>query len=568
MPISKLKKGDILEEKYEILKELGRGGMAVVYLAENTILKKLWAIKEVNITGANEARAHRLIEEAEMMKQLDHNAFATIVDIIYIEDFVYIVMEYVEGKPLQDIIRPNPKDRKHVYPQTESDVFAWAKQLCEALIYLHGKNPPIVYRDMKPSNVMLKPDGTIKIIDFGIAKEYIAGQKDAVAYTKGFAPPEQYEGLSEPRSDIYALGMTMHYLLIGVHPSQQEYLPVRAYNNRLSEGVEAIIDKCVQPSPEARYQNCEELLYDLEHPEIVTKEYKAKQKKLLRKFNCLLTLTFISLIIGIGTHCYANDIQSNTYESLISVVSSTPLEEKMEKYKEAIKIYPDEVTAYQLVLEAFESEGRFDKEESNQFLALYNAHKDDFDQTSKEFAELNYRIGMMYFNYYTSNGNVSFAERIQKAYSFFEQNHKDEISSEFIQKRLSDCYYQTCSFFKQYVLNSAIVEEASKENYNELFTVISQALRDVKEIEGASTYDQLSLYNGVFLLLYDQRYNMVSIAMEQDKILSLLDQVYNSAKSLTVQKEQSKRLQQQIIDNYQGYRKAIIRAYTNTQERR
>lgn len=568
MPISKLKKGDFLEGKYEILKELGRGGMATVYLAENIILKKLWAIKEINITGVNEAKAQRLIKEAEMMKRLDHNAFATIVDIIYIENYVYIIMEYVEGQPLQRILFPNPKNNKLVYPQAESDVFAWAKQLCEALIYLHGKNPPIVYRDMKPSNVMLKPDGTIKIIDFGIAKEYIAGQKDEIAYTKGFAPPEQYEGLSEPRSDIYALGMTMHCLLSGKRPSQQEYLPVRAYNNRLSEGIEAIIDKCVQPDPDARYQNCEELLYDLDHPEIVTKEYKAKQKKILRKFKCMLILTLFSFIIGIGAHGYADDIQSNTYESLISVVSSTPLAEKMEKYKEAIEIYPDEVTAYQLVLEAFESEGRFDKEENNQFLALYNAHKDDFDRTSKEFAELNYRIGMMYFNYYTSNGKVSFAERIQKAYSFFEQNHNDEISSAFIQKRLSDCYYQICSFFKQYVLNSAIVEEASKENYNELFEVISQTLADVKEIDKASTYDQLSLYNSVFLLLYDQRYNMVSVAMEQDKVLHLLDEVYHNAKSLTVQKEQSKRLRLQIIDNYQDYRKAIVRAYTNTAERR
>ena len=240
----------------------------------------------------------------------------------------------------------------------------------------------------------------------------------------------------------------------------------------------------------------------------------------------------------------------------------------MEKYKQAIDIYPYDTTAYLLILEAFESEGRFDKEENDQFLALYNANKDGFQQTSKEFAELNYRIGMMYFNYYTNNGNVSFSNRVQKAYSFFEQNHREDISSDFTQKNLSDCYYQICSFFKRYVLNSSIVEEASKESYEELFNVLSKSLEEVKEMEGASTYDQLSLYNGIFLLLYDQRNNMVSVNVDQDSVVHLLDQVYEDAKPLNVQKEQSKRLQGQILDNYQIYREAIIRSYTNSKERR
>ena len=96
----------------------------------------------------------------------------------------------------------------------------WAMQLCDALSYLHSQNPPIIYRDMKPANVMLKPEGNIKIIDFGIAREYKEQNlaDTTVLGTKGYAPPEQYSGQTDPRSDIFALGMTMHHLLTGMDP--------------------------------------------------------------------------------------------------------------------------------------------------------------------------------------------------------------------------------------------------------------------------------------------------------------------------------------------------------------
>ena len=119
---------------------------------------------------------------------------------------------------------------------------------------------------MKPTNVMLKPEGNIKLFDFGIAREYKEEkQKDTtVLGTRGYAPPEQYCGQTDARSDIYALGMTMHYLLTGVDPQGDDpYAPVRAWNPELSEGIELIINKCVQPAAENRYQSCADLLYDL-----------------------------------------------------------------------------------------------------------------------------------------------------------------------------------------------------------------------------------------------------------------------------------------------------------------
>ena len=160
-------------------------------------------------------------------------------------------------------------------------------QLCDALSYLHSQNPPIIYRDMKPANVMLKPEGNIKIIDFGIAREYKEQNlaDTTVLGTKGYAPPEQYSGQTDPRSDIFALGMTMHHLLTGMDPrSGEAYASVRQWNPELSEGIEIIIDRCVEPAPENRYQSCTDLLYDLEHPELITRGFKKSRNGSWRHF--------------------------------------------------------------------------------------------------------------------------------------------------------------------------------------------------------------------------------------------------------------------------------------------
>lgn len=557
--------GTVIDGKFEILKEIGRGGMSIVYLAMDKHLNKQWAVKEIRKKGSgknDEIIVNSLLAEANMMKKLDHPSLPRIVDIIDNGITIYVVMDYIEGESLDKILNEYGS-------QSEELVIGWAKQLCDALSYLHSQKPPIIYRDMKPANVMLKPEGNIKIIDFGIAREYKEQNlaDTTVLGTKGYAPPEQYSGQTDPRSDIFALGMTMHHLLTGVDPRNGEpYAPVRQWNPELSEGIEVIIDKCVQPAAENRYQSCSDLLYDLEHPELITKDFKKRQKRRLSLFLISACLCVLMLISGFVCNLLATQVNNNTYDSLISVITSTNLDDKINSYKQAIAIYPYDTRAYMSILEAYENEGVFSKNENDEFLALYNANKDGFDNTSVEVAELNYKTGMMYFNYYTDeSGNKSFSNSVQKAYPFFEANYVNQaIPAEFSQKKLSDCYYQICSFYKKYILNSATVEEASMESYDSLFNVIESALDDVNN-EGA--YDQLTLYNGIFMLLYDQRLSMASVNVPQYQVDNLLSKVYENAKSLSVQKEQSKKLQQEIIDNYDEYKEAIDRAYLNVGER-
>lgn len=550
--------GTIIDGKYEVLREIGRGGMSVVYLAMDTRLNKQWAVKEIRKKGSgknDEIVVNSLLAEANMMKRLDHPALPRIVDIIDNGVTIYVVMDYIEGESLDKILL-------EYGPQPEEKVINWAMQIADALAYLHRQKPSIIYRDMKPANVMLKPEGNIKIIDFGIAREYKEQNlaDTTVLGTKGYAPPEQYSGQTDPRSDIFALGMTMHHLLTGVDPRNGEaYASVRQWNPELSEGIEIIIDRCVQPAAENRYQNCADLIYDLEHPDVITGGHKRMQKIRLASFVAAAALSIVMCISGVACKFAATQVNNNTYESLISVMASTSLEDKIASYKQAVAIYPYNTQAYIKILEAYESEGQFGKAENSEFLALYNRYQDGFDVTTKELAELNYKVGMMYFNYYTENGSDAFSTRVNKAYGFFAANYENEqISPEFAEKNLSDCYYQICNFYKKYILNSATVEEASKNNYEMLFQTIGAALEDVKE---AGAYDQLTLYNGTFMLLYDQRNQMLNVGVEEETILELLDTVYNSAKSLSVQKDQSRKLQQEIVDHYGTYREAIERAY-------
>ena len=557
--------GSVIDGKYEILREIGHGGMSVVYLAMDTHLNKQWAVKEIKKKGSgknDEIIVNSLLAEANLMKRLDHAALPRIVDIIDNGVTIYVVMDYIEGESLDKILN-------EYGAQPEELVIGWAMQLCDALAYLHAQKPPIIYRDMKPANIMLKPEGNIKIIDFGIAREYKEQSlaDTTVLGTKGYAPPEQYSGQTDARSDIFALGMTMHHLLTGIDPrSGEAYAPVRMWNPELSEGIELIIDKCVEPAPENRYQNCSDLLYDLEHPDLITRGYKKRQKRKVAAFMAAAGMTVVLFLAGAVCTTIAKNINNSKYEILVSPSTATALNEKIDSYKRAIAIYPERTDAYMCMLEAYEDEGRFGKEENDEFLALYNANKDTFDHTTSEVAELNYKIGMMYFNYYTEeDGSYSFSTRVQKAYSFFAENHNNaEIPQDFEDMNLSECYYQICSFYKNYILNGATVEEASRDNYENLFSTIENTLADV---QSAGAYNQLSLYNGIFMLLYDQRSSMVQVNVEQKEIIDLLDNVYDDAKNLTVQKEQSQKLQQEIMEHYDTYRQAIIRAYTNAEER-
>lgn len=562
--------GTIVDGKYEILKEIGRGGMSVVYLAMDNRLKKQWAVKEIRKTGKDkddEICVNSLLAEANMLTKLDHPSLPRITDIIDNGETIFVVMDYIEGLSLD-------KHLGEFGAQPEELVIGWAMQLCDALSYLHSRKPPIIYRDMKPANVMLKPDGNVKIVDFGIAREYKEQNlaDTMVLGTKGYAPPEQYSGQSNARSDIFALGMTMHHLLTGVDPRNGEpYASVRQWNPELSEGIEIIIDKCVQPAEENRYQNCEDLLYDLKDPDAVTKGYKRKQKRKLRAFIATLSVSVVMLIAGIVCNRMVVGINSNTYENYIAATNN------IEQYKQAISLYPNRPEAYSRILDtytnAIEEGSSFTEEDLKVFEAVYSVNDDEkFAADPESFAELNYQAASLCFTYYTPQSGESFASRINKAYTYLNYNHtavENGILAEYTNMQLSECYYQICSFYKKYIL-SKTADDASANDFQELFNTLNSLLDSIEADKDAINYDKLELYNGIFMLLYDRRSDMASVNFEKQAVLNLFDRVYKSATGITVSesKEYARALQNQMKSNYDSYKDGIERTFTNTEERK
>lgn len=248
-------------DTYELISIIGKGGMSTVYLAEHKRLHTKWAVKEVR---KQQAAQVDFLAESNLLKRLRHPMLPRIVDIFEDDRTILIVEDYVEGLTVEALLR----DRQRV---DEERALAWFRDLCGVLGYLHSQQPnPIIYRDMKPSNIMVQPDGSIKLIDFGIAREYKRDSSADTTYigTKGYAAPEQFgTAQSDARTDIYSLGVTMYHILTGKSPYDPPYqfVPARELLPSLSRGIEYILGKCIQSEPEARYQTIQELLFDLDH---------------------------------------------------------------------------------------------------------------------------------------------------------------------------------------------------------------------------------------------------------------------------------------------------------------
>lgn len=268
----------ILENRYVILKTVGRGGMGAVYLALDTRLNNIpVAIKEMStqaVGGDLQGAIGAFKKEAAMLIGLRHNALPVVRDFFPRgEDRWYLVMDYIEGQTLKQI-----GDKRGPIPEVE--VLEWVWQLCNILEYLHSQNPPVIFRDLKPSNIMLTPEGQIKLIDFGIARHFRQGSNaDTSAYgSSGFAAPEQYgQNQTDARSDIYALGATLHYLLTGIDPSGSpfNFEPPSKYV-KVSPRLDRAIMKALDLRAENRPLNIREMLNLMPRP-VVRSTLSAQQ---------------------------------------------------------------------------------------------------------------------------------------------------------------------------------------------------------------------------------------------------------------------------------------------------
>ena len=268
---SGLQPGDTMQDRYRIVGTLGAGGFSSVYQARDMRfpnVTKLCAIKEMLISTPDPKMRELTIKsferEASMLATLDHAAIPKVTDYFTDGDRSYLVLDLIRGKDLEHWL----EEHKELLDQETA--IEWAVQLCDALAYLHEQKPqPIVFRDVKPSNIMLDQHNKIRLIDFGIAKVFETGDKGTMIGTEGYSPPEQYRGQAEPAGDIYAMGATLHHLLTKQDPRLEPPFtfaerPINKVNPHVSPAFEAIIMRCLNYDPKERFENARELQKALE----------------------------------------------------------------------------------------------------------------------------------------------------------------------------------------------------------------------------------------------------------------------------------------------------------------
>lgn len=316
MPVP-MKAGAVLRKRYQVKRIIGQGGMGCIYLAEDLRLEgRLCAIKEVEYDRAlpedmlQEAR-EQFQREATVLARLDHPNLPKVSDFFFIEDRDYLVMDFVPGKDLRQLMMDAQQQDTFL---TEDEVLDWASQLADALKYLHTQDPAILHRDIKPSNLKLTPNGLVKLVDFGLVKMLAPGEMTITVLqgqgTALYTPLEQYGGdvgHTDARSDVYAFGATLYHLLTNQAPvnvrdrflNPGSLTPVRQINPNVSIRTERAIHWAMQLHPEDRPQDVDAFLRALFTEDApITKPFRSSRlmPRILHKTEMVLLILAGSLV--------------------------------------------------------------------------------------------------------------------------------------------------------------------------------------------------------------------------------------------------------------------------------
>ncbi|NLT11697.1 MAG: serine/threonine protein kinase [Clostridiaceae bacterium] len=554
----------VIDDKYEILKMIGQGGMSKVYLAMDRRLNKQWAIKEVTKNDRDRNNVHVVqsaMAEANMLKRLDHPSLPRIVDIIEDPQRIYVVMDYVEGESLDKVLS--------MYgAQTQEQVINWAKQLCGVLNYLHSCTPPIIYRDMKPANVVLQPNGNIKLLDFGIAREY-KDQKieDTVSLgTKGYAAPEQFggKGQTDVRTDIYCLGVTLYHLVTGHNPCEPPYelYPIRQWNPNLSGGLERIIQKCTQLNPEDRYQSSAELLYALERYETFDDAYRQRQKKIvfLQSFLTVAAILFIGAgFLSLGLRARTNN---SDYENLIQLAQKTTSETDTERlYISAIEIKPSEAEAYRGLVNIYKADAVFSIREEEALTKVLRTNLSEL-RDSSDYADLAFQIGKLYWYYYDygkSDATDNQITRMKSSIQWFE----DAVlfgseNSEYHQ--MATIYRDIGMFNRDIVIN---VQEASDSGkYAPYFNNMVQLLEMINNSPDENEIVLLEVYKLSIYSIENYARKFKADGITRDSIQEAFDNAERGLSSVSATTDKADELKATLDGRLEIAQSAIDNAYS------
>lgn len=548
--------GSLVDGKYKILNKVGQGGMSVVYLAMNEKANKQWAVKEVRKDGIKDFEVVKqgLVAETDILKKLNHPHLPSIIDVIDTEDSFIIIMDYIQGNSLNKAL-----DEYGAQPQEY--VIDWAKQLCDVLGYLHSRTPAIIYRDMKPANIMLKPDGNVTLIDFGTAREFKEKNlADTTCLgTVGYAAPEQFGGMgqTDARTDIYCLGATLYHLVTGMNPCEPPYeiKPIREINPALSSGLERILLKCTQRDPNDRYQSAAELMYALEHYEEIDDIYRKKQKKKFGLFLTTALLTIVFALTSVWGFISAENKKSENYDNILKTIETVAEEKRVESYYKAITTDPSRTEAYlgidggKGLIEYLITDGELTSTEHSVLAKLkggieqvdsrgYSTTIDVLarlqEANPEGYQKVCYEIGEAYLFYYTVGVEK---DKYATAATWF-QYAGDAYPVAGMYCDISECLANIAKFTKA-------------EQYANLYEEYQTLWTKVKTLqESANTYDddlKLRVWNEIVNMIRNNAKEFCEVS-SQDEIVKMLNSISESSKAIknTFLQENIKSLQSNI----------------------
>ena len=516
----------ILNNKYKILTQIGKGGMSTVYLAMDLKLNRQWAVKEIHkdtIEYQSQVDKNTTLREIEFLNQLNHPGLPRIVDVIDTKESLFVVMDYVEGETLKKILQKKGTLSQEI-------VIKCGLQIIEILSYLHSQNPPVIYRDLKPSNIMLTPQGRIKIIDFGIAREYKNEFEDTtILGTTGFAPPEQFTGKTDTRSDIYSFGVTIYQLLTGQNMKRDPVIKkITDINSSLSTGLEAVILKCTRQNPEERYQSVEELKTAFRNYKKMDVDYLKMVHDKKKKFLTLLIAGGICFVIGFAGLISNAIINAHNYNELLNKqeVSIEKIEENIEK---AISIKPSNKEGYLKLIDEY-TKTKFDEDKASKFLAIYNTYADKLSKRDK--AEIDFEIGMKFIECFEGNNDTSARNSLIYAKDFFisaSESEDKEISS------LSQNYVKLAKYQENYAVSSNILKNNDSIDIKEMVKDYENMIDLLKNYKGNETL-KLYTYNMIFTSLSNEKTNMIVQNISYDTIKPLLVNLSNEVTNISENK--------------------------------
>lgn len=505
--------GDVvLNGRYEVIKNIYNSGMANVYLVQDNNLGKHWCMKEIRKSeaGRNNVEYYSLLQEANIMKSLNHANIPRIVTIEEEGDSIFIIMDYVDGMSIRDWMMRSKTGNGRV-PQDIA--VTWMRQICQVMIYLHNRKYPIFYRDMKPDNVMIQSDGNIKLLDFGIS--IVIKKKgqtiDKPLGTKGYAAPEQRKrgNVCDLRSDIYAMGKTLYYMLTGINPNtvpEEKQRPIREIDSSISVGLEKIVVKCCQPNPDDRYQSCEELMYDLQNYSRLDTAYISKiRKKVYAVFGMFITSIFLMVtsIIPFGVH---NNQQRELYKNLYSTAVQSG---KIEDYVNVLDANAAYIDPYLGLVDSIKIDGTFSSDEERILLNYVNPNLESI-KSSDKYGELAYEIGKLYWFFYDS-GNED--EGMILSVKWF----KDSMEAGY-ETELSNVYYQLGSFKKN--ISASVMESNDSGMYSKYWNnLILAKKQDNGELVNLQL--NLSLANCISSYVYNLKVDGISYEDISNQITEL-----------------------------------------------